>query len=66
LKQDVSKLVGICGLYCGTCPSYLAERKNDVEYIERMSRERAARCPGCGETLYWFDHECPDCQAQIR
>ena len=52
MKQDVSKLVGICGLYCGTCPSYLAGRKNDEEYLERMSRERGysieeIRCDGC-------------------
>jgi len=22
MKQDVKKIVGICGLYCGTCPKY--------------------------------------------
>jgi len=156
MKQDVRKMVGICGLYCGTCPSYLAYRKNDMDQLEKMSQEKgysieeircdgclsdkvsvhcvdcrhgfrkcaaekqvkwcfqcdafpcqrledftdvhivngishhkhiiddlaymkengielwvetqekAARCPGCGETLYWFDRECASCQSQIR
>jgi hypothetical protein len=156
MGQDLNKLVGICGLYCGTCPYFLAYRKNDIKYIERMSQENkcsldelrcdgclsdnvaahckdcrhgfrtcaaekkvtwcfecdafpcqrlkdfrgvhvvngishhehviddlqymkkygveawvktqdeAARCSECGEVLYWFDHECPDCKQQIE
>lgn len=156
MGKDLSKLVGICGLYCGTCPSYLAYRKNDIEYMERRSQkegysldelrcdgclsdkvaahckdcrhgfrtcaaekqvnwcfecdefpcqrlidftgvhvvngishhehiiddlqymkkhgieewvktqDKAARCSGCGEVLYWFDHECPDCKRQME
>jgi hypothetical protein len=156
MEQDVSKLVGICGLYCGSCPSYLAYRKNDIEYMEKRSVEKGlsldelccdgclsgnvaadckdckhgfrgcaakkqvswcfecdefpcqrlkdftgvhvvngishhkdviddlqymkkhgvgewvkiqdkeARCSGCGEVLYWFDHECPACQPLVR
>lgn len=155
MEHDASKLVGICGLYCGTCPSYLAFRKKDMEKIEMMSLEKGldfqelqcdgclsgrvasgcrtcrhgfrtcaaekqvkwcfecdefpcqrledfehvhvvngvshhinvindlhymkkygiedwvrvqdmeARCPGCGEVLYWFDRECPDCHEKV-
>lgn len=156
MEQDVSKRVGICGLYCGTCPFYLAFRKNDMEYMQKMSQEKGfpveelqchgcqsdnvsvhckdcvhgfricaekkhvkwcfeceefpcqrlkdfsevhivngikhhehviddlkymkkhgiqewvkiqdkkARCKGCGEVLYWFDLECPDCKLQAE
>ena len=52
MGQDLSKLVGICGLYCGTCPFYLAYRKNDMAYIEKRSQEKGysfdeLRCDGC-------------------
>ena len=156
MRTDAEKIVGICGLYCGSCPSYLAYKKNDVELLEKMSRERgfsieelrcegclsdkvsancrgcragfrecaeekqvswcfqcddfpcqrvkdftkvhivngiphhehiiedleymkthgvepwvekqekAAQCPGCGETLYWCDRECTSCGAKVR
>lgn len=156
MNQDVGKLVGICGLYCGTCPNYLAYRENDTEQLEKISREKglpvedircdgclsghvfpscvvcrhgfrkcalekgvtwcfqchdfpcrklrdfsdvhvvngishhamviedlqyirdhgieqwvakqgkAARCPQCGKTLYWFVRECPECHTPIR
>ena len=47
-----ANVVGICGLYCGTCPSYLAPRLGDPDRI----RERAVewglpeddvKCDGC-------------------
>ncbi|MFC2002002.1 DUF3795 domain-containing protein [Chloroflexota bacterium] len=156
MKPDVSRIVGICGLYCGTCPLYLAHQKNDVEQLEKHSKrfnipveevrcdgchsgrlspncvncppgfrqcardnkvrwcfqchnfpcqrlrdfrdahiidgishhawviedlqymkeygieqwveeqERAGQCPQCGERLYWFVRECPDCHTQVR
>ena len=52
MKQDLGKLVGTCGLYCGTCPYYLAYRKNDIEYMQRRSQEKGysldeLRCDGC-------------------
>ena len=34
MKQDASRIVGICGLYCGACPVYLAHQKNDAELLE--------------------------------
>ena len=151
MEPDATRRVGICGLYCGTCPFYLAVRKYDMEYLEIMAtakgasidelrcdgclsdrlavhcrdcrhgfrtcaaekqvtwcfecdefpcqrleafkavlivngishhehviedlqymkqhgiekwvkkQDRAARCPECGEVLYWFDKKCPDC-----
>jgi len=52
LKQDVRQLVGICGLYCGTCPRYLAYRENDVQQLHGISQETGVpieeiRCDGC-------------------
>ena len=52
MKQSASKKVGICGLYCGTCPAYLAHQKNDVEQLERYSQlfgipVEEIRCDGC-------------------
>jgi len=52
MEEKVEHLVGICGLYCGSCPSYLAHRNNDVATQEKMSRAlgRPAedlRCDGC-------------------
>jgi hypothetical protein len=51
-KHDVRELVGICGLYCGTCPRYLAYQENDVEQLNEISRETGVpieeiRCDGC-------------------
>ena len=39
-KEDLRKLVGICGIYCGTCPIYLAHRENDVECLDEISKAR--------------------------
>ena len=52
MRQDVLELVGICGLYCGTCPNYLAYRKDDVEQLNRISQATGIpieniRCDGC-------------------
>lgn len=51
-KHDVRELAGICGLYCGTCPRYLAYQENDVEQLNEISRETGVpieeiRCDGC-------------------
>ncbi len=45
-------LIGICGLYCGTCPSYLAPRQNDLEPIRARAvewglSEEEVTCDGC-------------------
>jgi hypothetical protein len=51
-KQDAGQLVGICGLYCGTCPIYLAQRENDIKQLNEISQVRSIpldkiRCDGC-------------------
>ena len=52
MEKDAWKLVGICGIYCGTCPSYLAQQENDLAELEKRARERnftieEVRCDGC-------------------
>jgi hypothetical protein len=52
MEKDAWKLVGICGIYCGTCPSYLAFQENDIAELERRSQElgytiEELRCEGC-------------------
>ena len=69
MEQDVSKLVGICGLYCGTCPSYLAYRKKDIEYMEKRSQEEGCsldelRCDGCLSDN--VSVHCKDCRHGFR
>jgi len=69
MKEDVKKLVGICGLYCGTCPSYLAYRKNDSTRIERLSRDKGyspdeLRCDGCLSDR--VSVHCRDCRHGFR
>ena len=69
MKQDVQKLVGICGLYCATCPNYLACRENDVEQLERISQKygipaEEIRCDGClSDRVMPF---CKECQHGFR
>ena len=69
MRQDASKLVGICGLYCGTCPSYLAYQENDVEEIERTSQRlgipiEEVRCDGCLSGR--VRPRCVDCKPGFR
>ena len=52
MEKDAWKLAGICGIYCGTCPSYLAQQENDVAELEKRAREmnftiEEVRCDGC-------------------
>ena len=52
MEKDAWKLVGICGIYCGACPSYLAWHNNDMAELERRARNRGftleeVRCEGC-------------------
>ncbi|MBN1828770.1 MAG: DUF3795 domain-containing protein [Deltaproteobacteria bacterium] len=46
------ELVGICGIYCGTCPFYLAGREKDIDQLEQLSQAydlpvEEVRCDGC-------------------
>ena len=36
MTENKKHLAGICGLYCGTCPHYLAFRNNDQDAIDRI------------------------------
>jgi len=52
MEKEAWKLVGICGIYCGTCPSYLAQQENDIAELEKRAREmnftiEEVRCDGC-------------------
>ena len=69
MKKGIRELVGICGLYCGTCPQYLAWRENDVELIKKISESRGiplekVRCDGClSENVF---EPCIDCRPGFR
>ena len=44
--------VGICGIYCGDCPSYLAPQIDDIEELEKRAQQMGltveeVRCNGC-------------------
>ena len=68
-KQDKTRMVGICGIYCGTCPYYLAHRKNDTAELARLSEEAGLpveeiRCDGClSDKLY---APCVECKYGFR
>jgi hypothetical protein len=52
MEKDAWKLVGICGIYCGSCPSYLAQQENDIAELEKRAAEmnlpvEEVRCDGC-------------------
>lgn len=64
-----AELVGICGIYCGTCPKYLAPRDGDEEYLQEASRKSGLpvaeiHCDGClSDNLY---PTCRDCSHGFR
>lgn len=68
-KEGKRKLVGICGIYCGTCPRHLAPRIQDDAYLTQTSLETGysadeIRCDGClSEKVY---PACIDCRAGFR
>ena len=52
IGQPELPLAGICGIYCGTCPSYLAPRSGDVEQVHAVSERHGIDpvqvvCDGC-------------------
>jgi len=68
-EQDGKQLVGICGLYCGACPGYLAYRENDVEELNRISQRVGipvgeVRCNGCLSDRVL--PQCVDCRHGFR
>lgn len=69
MKQDIRKLVGICGLYCGTCPSYIAHSENNIAELEKRSQEfgipvEDVRCEGCHSDRVMSI--CVDCRHGFR
>ncbi|MBM4323363.1 MAG: DUF3795 domain-containing protein, partial [Deltaproteobacteria bacterium] len=52
MKESENQLVGICGLYCGTCPKYLAYQDQDLNELQKMAVSDKVpiediRCDGC-------------------
>ncbi len=52
MLSDEEAVVGICGIYCGSCPSYLAPRVGDAEQIRLIAErhgipEAQVPCDGC-------------------
>ena len=65
MKENEERLIGICGLYCGTCPSYLAWKENDTEELEKRAAElkyslEELCCNGClSDNVMPLCEQCP-------
>ena len=71
MRQEIrrNKLVCICGIYCGTCQSYLAYQENDAAELVRVSQKLGiaiseVRCDGCLSDRV-MPH-CVDCRYGFR
>lgn len=63
MENQDRQLIGICGIYCGDCPSYLANRTGDIKELEARAQRTGrtvpeVRCDGC-----LSDNVAPACQA---
>ncbi len=64
MEPNKKVMAGICGLYCGTCPNYLAEREGDTAQIAAIARANdmdisKVGCDGClSERVMPFCVEC--------
>ena len=52
MEKDAWKLIGICGIYCGDCPSYLGHQINDIGELEARAQRMGFTleevcCDGC-------------------
>ena len=69
IQKGVNQLLGICGLYCGTCPKYLAYHDQDKEELQKISQMDGVpieeiRCDGClSDHVYG---RCIDCRHGFR
>jgi len=69
MENPIRNRVGICGLYCGTCPYFLAPRIGDTDMMTRLSQQNgiaaeALRCDGCLSDR--VSHHCVDCRHGFR
>lgn len=69
MVNDVEKMVGICGLYCGTCPNFLAFEKNDRIMQKELSCSKGfsmeeIRCEGCLSDK--VSNHCASCRHGFR
>jgi len=63
------ELAGICGIYCGTCPRYLAYQHQDLEELQKIAKEdnvpvQKVRCDGCLSNHVYGS--CIDCRHGFR
>ena len=69
MKESKNQLIGICGLYCGTCPRYLAYQDQDLNELQKMAVSDKVpvediRCDGClSDNVY---PTCRDCRHGFR
>jgi len=69
MTVERENLVGICGLYCGDCPYYLAGRLGDEEQLAALSRKSGLpiediQCDGCLSERVFRD--CRECRHGFR
>jgi len=69
MKEPSVHRAGICGIYCGNCPNYLAFRIDDEEMIKTLSEDKgfpedAIRCDGCLSNR--VSRHCADCPQGFR
>jgi hypothetical protein len=69
MVEEAKNMVGICGLYCGTCPIYLVKRENDLDELRRISETRRVpeediSCDGCHSDKLFY--ACIDCRHGFR
>ena len=69
MDRNKTDLAGICGIYCGTCPSYLAPLQGDRERLAQMARDQGRDveevvCRGCLSDR--VAAKCRDCAAGFR
>jgi hypothetical protein len=64
-----TNLAAICGIYCGSCPAYLALRRDDQAELESLARVNGipvqeVGCAGCLSGLLM--PECRECRHGFR
>ncbi len=61
-KSQDKRLAGICGIYCGDCPAYLAPRQDDQTELAELARQNnmAIEDVGCDGCL--SDRLMPECR----